>query len=228
MDDSKRDLKAAIPESAIEEALRSVERLCTASPPLSPPPTEKTKPPENISQCNRLQSQLGEVRQELRKREAELGTSQEHNRQVSQELEEMRQLSLRAMADLENYKKRVLREKEEQRKFSQEQLLRDLLPIVDSLELALEHAQHRADVQSLQSGLALTKKMFDDTLSRFGVKSFTSLSTPFDPRFHEAIQSVESDLPSGMVIKEVARGYFLHERLIRPATVLISKGPAKN
>jgi molecular chaperone GrpE len=136
---------------------------------------------------------------------------------------------LRAVADLENFKKRAQKEKEEVQRFGLERLLKDLLPVPDNLDRALEHARSSTDFESLKKGLQMTRKLFEDTLARHGVKSFSSLGKPFDPHVHEAMQHVEtSDMAPGLVAAEVLKGYTLNDRLVRPALVMVSKARPKD
>jgi molecular chaperone GrpE len=142
-------------------------------------------------------------------------------------IKEEHERALRAQADLENYRKRAQKEKEEVQKFGSERLLRDLLPVMDNLDRALEAAEKTPDIVSFQKGVAMTRKSFEDSLGRHGVKSFSARGQPFDPRLHEAIQQVETaDVPAGHVLQEVVRGFMLNERLVRPALVVVAKAPS--
>lgn len=229
-------LETHIADSVIEEALRSVEK-CTGkmpeeqaavpaeaamSPAGVPPP-----PPLDVeaarAEIQKLQADLHQTRHALRQREAELETSQELGRETLARLKDQHERMLRAAADLENYKKRAARERDEAIKFGQEKLVRDLLPVLDNLDRATEHARTPADFEGLKAGVAMTRKLFEDTLGRHGVKGFSALSQMFDPRLHEAIQSIESDAPAGTVIQEIARGFLLNERLMRPAVVAVAR-----
>src|SRR5581483_2094838 len=105
---------------------------------------------------------------------------------------------LRAAADLENYKKRAVREKEEVERYGVQKLLKDLLPVMDNLDRALEHGEAKG---ALAEGVAATRKIFEETLGRHGVKAFRSVGEAFDPTRHEAMQQVETlDAPAGTVI----------------------------
>lgn len=167
------------------------------------------------------------VHKELEQLKIQLEFSQAKGRELMEKIKDTHEKMLRAVADLENFKKRSQKEKEEVQRFGVERLLKDLLAIPDNLDRALEHARSPADFDSLKKGLQMTRKLFDDTLGRHGVKSFSAVGKPFDPRFHEAMQHVETDeIPPGQVAAEVLRGYTLNERLARPALVMVSKARA--
>jgi molecular chaperone GrpE len=135
---------------------------------------------------------------------------------------------LRVAADFENYKKRAAREKEDWIKFANEDLIRSILPFIDNLERAVDHAEKVTDTGVLIEGIKLTLQQIHQTLNRFGVTSFESVGKPFDPARHEAMLVVETDQHEpDQVVEEFQRGYLLNERLIRPATVSVSKSPSK-
>lgn len=134
---------------------------------------------------------------------------------------------LRAIADLENYRKRVAREKEELARFTSERVVSALLPVLDNLERAIDAAQkHGADNASLLDGITQVYSQFRRALVEFGLQDVTAnAGHPFDPKVHEAVSQVESDEhPEGHVVEQLQRGYKLAERLLRPARVVVSKG----
>jgi molecular chaperone GrpE len=177
-------------------------------------------------EIKKLRNDVLEARQALRQREAELEVSQQMGRDTLGKLKDQHERTLRAIADLDNYKKRAVKERDEATKFGQEKLLRDFLPVVDNLERALEHAKSPSDFEGLKQGVAMTRKLFEDTLGRHAVKAFSALDQMFDPHRHEAIQTIESDAPPGTVVLEVVRGFTLHDRLMRPAMVGVAKARA--
>lgn len=135
---------------------------------------------------------------------------------------------LRIAADFENYKKRAAREKEDWTKFSNEDLIKSILPFIDNLERAVDHAEKVTDTGVLIEGIKLTLQQVLQTLNRFGLTPFESVGKPFDPARHEAMLVVETDRHEpDQVVEEFQRGYLLNERLIRPATVSVSKFPSK-
>ncbi len=133
---------------------------------------------------------------------------------------------LRMAAETENIRKRLERERSEGICFANESLMRDLLPVVDNLERALQHAEGEAGSGGLPEGVQMTLKLFLDVLGKYGCKPFDSEGKPFDPNFHEAMmQEVTSDHPENTVIKEFQKGYTLNDRLLRPAMVIVAKAP---
>ena len=135
---------------------------------------------------------------------------------------------LRERADLENLKKRAARERAETIKFANEQVLKDLLPIVDNLERAIEHARGGGDGQPLAEGVALILKSLLDVLDRHGVTRIAAKGVAFDPTQHEAMAHVESQAHEpNVVVEEHQPGYRLNERLLRPALVSVAK-PREN
>ncbi len=135
---------------------------------------------------------------------------------------------LRMAADFENYKKRAVREKEEWTKFANEDLIKGILPFIDNLERAVNHSEKTEDFQSLVEGIKLTVQQLLKTLNKFGVSSIESLGKPFNPAVHQAMLVVETDQHEpNQVVEEFQKGYLLNDRLLRPATVSVSKLPGK-
>lgn len=135
---------------------------------------------------------------------------------------------VRERADLENVKRRAAKERADAVRFGTEGLIRDLLPIVDNLARAVEHAKGTGDAKALVDGVALVQKGFVDALERHGiVRVDAPRGTRFDPNLHEAVAHVETaDLEPGGVIEQLQPGYRLHDRLLRPALVTVAKAPA--
>ena len=149
-------------------------------------------------------------------------------RELEAELSEAQERVLRTAADAENFKKRLQREKEEQTRYANESLIRELLTVIDNLERALEHSGSESDQEGLVEGLNMTLKSFLDTLTRFGCTQVEAEGKPFDPNFHEAVSQEESaDHEPNTVLNELQKGYMLKERLLRPAMVLVSKRSSK-
>jgi molecular chaperone GrpE len=131
-------------------------------------------------------------------------------------------------ADFDNYKKRVTREKEEWTKFANEDLIKAILPFMDNLERAINHAEKVEDAGVLIEGVRLTIQQLLQALNKFGLSSFESVGKPFDPAMHEAILLVPTDQHEpNQVVEEFQKGYLLNDRLLRPATVSVSKSPEK-
>jgi molecular chaperone GrpE len=134
---------------------------------------------------------------------------------------------MRERADLENVKKRSARERTETVNFANERLVRDLLPIVDNLERAVEHASGGGNGAPLVEGVTLVLKSLVETLERHGLTRIHARGAPFDPAHHEAMAQVETaEHAPNSVVEEHQRGYRLNERLLRPALVTIAKAPS--
>jgi len=133
---------------------------------------------------------------------------------------------VRERADLENYRKRVQREKEEILKYGNESLLLEILPVIDSMERALSHASEEPHVAVIE-GVRLTHAMLLSTLKKFGVTPIeTSSGSPFDPAFHQAMHQVETtELPPNTVVEELQKGYLINDRLLRAALVSVALSP---
>jgi molecular chaperone GrpE len=147
--------------------------------------------------------------------------------QTQKEAKDMFDRLARVSADFENYKKRVGREKDDAIKFGNEKAFKEILPVVDNLRRALQSSG--AGDPQLVEGVKLVSKQLEDAIARFGVTGFDSLGAPFDPARHEAVGSRAHDtIPAQHVCEEYQRGYQLHDRLLRPALVIVSSGPAEN
>jgi molecular chaperone GrpE len=211
-DNGKGNFSADIPQSLLDEAVEAVDRRDPAggSPPAGDPAAAAAGPGAAPSEVDRLR--------------AELELSQAHGRDAFEKLKEEHERFLRAAADLENYRKRAQREREEVQKFGVERLLKDLLPVVDNLDRALAAA---APDDPLADGVKLVLKVLEEGLARHGVKSFHALGEGFDPKNHEAIVTIPTaDRPAGTVLLEHGRGFTLHDRLVRPALVGVAVAPA--
>lgn len=133
---------------------------------------------------------------------------------------------LRLQAEFENFKKRMHKEQSEQLKYAQLPLLKDLTLAMDNLERALAHirTQGGAEAQGLAGGIELVAKQVRDTFDRFGMVRVKTAGAPFDPTRHEAVSVVETDeVPENQVLNEFQAGYMLHDRVVRPAMVSVSK-----
>jgi len=147
--------------------------------------------------------------------------------QTREETKHFREKHLRAAADLENYKKRAAREREEVVKFANERLLKDLLVVIDDLDRTLQVGlqAHNEAAASILDGVQMVAKKFVAQLEKHGVTTFESIGKPFDPAVHEAVTQVHSDaVPLGGVVNELRRGFTIAGRLLRPAMVTVSLG----
>jgi molecular chaperone GrpE len=152
----------------------------------------------------------------------------EGRRNGGKDYQDLYQKYIRLAADFENYKKRLAKEKADVVAYGNEELIKALLNVIDNLERALDHANADEDPKPLIEGVKLVHKQFLSCLEKFGVQFVdASPGEEFDPRLHQAIERVESpDFTPGLIISEMLRGYTLKDRLLRPALVVVSKGPS--
>jgi molecular chaperone GrpE len=160
--------------------------------------------------------------------DAEQAEAEDATASLQADLDRFRDLALRSQADFENYKKRAAREKEEAIKYANGSLLEKLVAIVDNFELGLEAAKGEGERSPVYSGMTLVLKQLNDFLAENGLQAIDSEGKTFDPNLHEAIAHEPSDqVPEGLVLRQTRRGYRLKDRLLRPAKVVVSSGPAK-
>jgi molecular chaperone GrpE len=145
--------------------------------------------------------------------------------QTKAELEKFRDLALRSSADLDNYRKRMGKEREEAIKFANSSFLERLIPVLDNFEFGLQAARSASSPASILEGMTMVQKQFQDFLSSAGIEAIDATGKHFDPQWHEAISQEENEqVPEGTVIRQLRPGYKLRDRLIRPANVVVSKG----
>jgi molecular chaperone GrpE len=141
------------------------------------------------------------------------------------ELDSLRDRLARAQAEFDNARKRAAKEQQEYREYAVADAIKSLLPAMDSLERAL---QVKSDAAELRNGVELIYKQMVAALAKLSVNPIASKGQPFDPRYHEAIEMVETtDAPDHQVIEELQRGYRFKDRLLRPAMVKVAKNPGK-
>ncbi len=132
---------------------------------------------------------------------------------------------LRLLAEQENLRKRLVKEKHEAIQIAIENMIAEFLPTIDSFENALRHTENlSSDIQSWAAGFQMFLSQFKETLHNHGIVSFHSEGNQFDPHYHEAIETIETnDYPEGIILKEFSKGYKSHSRTIRPARVQVVK-----
>jgi molecular chaperone GrpE len=137
-------------------------------------------------------------------------------------------LYLRERAELENFRKRTQRDKEEFRLFTRKELLLEVLPVLDNLERALSHAGQNGETQGLLQGVTMTVTQFRKVIEDIGARPIAAVGAPFDVNLHQAMAQLETaEQAPGTVVSEFQRGYLLHDRLLRPALVVIAKAPVE-
>ena len=144
----------------------------------------------------------------------------------TREAEEQRERHLRTAAEFDNARKRAAREREEYTRYANESLLRELLPVLDNFDRALQAARGEAGAAAVTAGIELIQRELLRVLEKFGVTPFVSVGQPFDPERHEAVARVPAESqPEGTVVHETARGYMLNGRVLRAAMVTVATPP---
>ena len=129
-------------------------------------------------------------------------------------------------AEFENFKKLKAKEKQEVLKFGNETLLKELIPVLDNMERALEHSAHADDVKAIEEGVKIILNQFLKVLEKAGVERIEAVGQKFDPNIHEALyQEERDDMEPDTVVSEVEKGYLLNGRVVRPSRVSVSKKP---
>jgi molecular chaperone GrpE len=145
--------------------------------------------------------------------------------QIQADIERFRDLALRTQADFENFRKRSAREKEDAVKYANASFLERLIPILDNFELGLSAARGSSESSAILSGMDMVSKQLAEFLTSSGVDAVNAEGQPFDPNLHEAVAQVASaTVPENVIVRQLRRGYKLRDRLLRPATVVVSKG----
>jgi len=210
----KGAFQADIPADAVQEALRSVEKLAGGdAPEAAGEPAVAVEAPGDP----------GALAAEVASLKAQLELSTSKGRETLEKLKAEHERLLRAAADLDNYKKRAARERDEVQKFGNERILKDLFPVVDNLDRALAAA---APDDPLAEGVKLVRASLEQALAKHGVSAFSAMGEKFDPALHEALMQVPTrEKPPGTVVLEHARGFKLYDRLVRPAMVGVAVEP---
>ena len=145
--------------------------------------------------------------------------------QLQTDLERFRDLALRSQADFENFRKRAAREKDEAVKYANASMLERLIPILDNFELGLQAARSTSADSPILAGMDMVAKQLNDFLTQSGVEPVPGEGVKFDPNVHEAVaQEASEEIEDGHVLRQLRKGFKLKERLLRPATVVVSKG----
>jgi molecular chaperone GrpE len=199
-------------DAAMQEALSSLERRAKPEEEAPPPPTKKEL---------ELKMQILDLQHTLRQLEADL---EKRTQEVHQNFEQGQRLK----EQLEGYRVRIQKEKADWFNYGHEPLLRELLPVMDNLERALGHAKRPEDFEVLKQGVDLTRRLFLQVLSKFGVEPISALGQGFDPALHEAMRAAETEEAApNSVVEEHQRGYRLRDRLLRPSMVTIARKPGR-
>lgn len=188
---------------------------------------EKKQPEQEIHEevLNEAENEIEEPAEEQVEEVSQEEILQAKVEELEKANAELKDQMLRRQAELENYKKRLIRDKEEAIQFSNENLIKDLLGFLDNMDRALAAAKNGGDLNGLVEGFEMTRDQLLSTLDRnWGLKAIESVGKEFDPSLHEAcMMAVDESLDKETVLDEFQKGYTLHERVIRPAKVKIGK-----
>ena len=203
---------------------------------------DKEKIEEEINENNATQDvddskddKLDEVHSENNEEDAdseEEDTKETEEDILKEEIKTLKEEKIRVLAEMENLRKRFEREKIDSIKYGSVNFARDILSPGDNLERALsainEEEEHPQSIKNLIEGLLMVKKELSTALEKNGIKKIDTLNKKFDPNLHQAMMEIENnDLDEGVVVQEIQTGYMMHDRLLRPAMVGVSKKPQK-
>jgi molecular chaperone GrpE len=171
----------------------------------------------------------GEAQEEHKKKKKKDEASEEFQKALEEKEESLKELNnkyLYLQADFENFKKIKAKEKQDLLKFGNEVLIKELMPVIDNLERAIEHAGQSQEATGIVEGVQITLNEFHKVLERSGVERIDAMGKQFDPNFHEALfQEEKEDVEPDTVTSELQKGYTLNGRLLRPSRVSVSKKP---
>lgn len=193
------------------------------------------KDASEVTQDAEMESQPKEPRLEEEKTPEENPVEEMTKAELKEELKKTRETSeknydlfLRSQAEIENIKKRNAKEKEEWIQYSNEKLIKEILPVMDNLEKAIAHSQNEVASTALREGVELTLKGLKDILRKAGLEEVPAEGEAFDPNFHHAVSEMtDAGQEPGTILLELQKGYRLHQRLIRPALVVVNKSKSQ-
>ncbi|RKQ95781.1 molecular chaperone GrpE [Kushneria sinocarnis] len=203
------------------------EELERAQRDAEPQPLEddEQQTPESLGETLEESDALHEEGETLEANDAEADVLASRVAELESQLEQARDQQTRSAAEAQNARRRAEQDVEKARKFALEKFVKELLPVVDSLEKALENMGDEA-TETHREGVSMTLKMQLDVLGKFGVEQLDPEGEPFDPQYHEAMSMVPSpELEPNTVMNVMQKGYSLNGRLVRPAMVVVSKTP---
>jgi molecular chaperone GrpE len=185
---------------------------------------------EQIEEQEQAEGREEETVQKPEELESESGLSKaailtpEEAEKIVQEKDECYDRLLRTAADFDNYRKRVQKEQANLIRYGAENALREMLPVIDNLQRAVESAKKHIESNAhIQEGIQLILAQMEESLSRLGVKPIETVGRPFDPNKHDALIRVYApDVPEGVVVEEIRKGYYLHDKVLRPAQVTVA------
>ena len=184
---------------------------------------------ENLEESNSTKNDEPQVEADSTEEENE----ESEEERLQEEVRTLKEDKIRVLAEMENLRKRFDREKIDSIKYGSVNFARDILSPGDNLERALSAINHEEDhpqsIKNLIEGLKMVQKEFSSALEKNGISKINSMNEKFDPNLHQAMMEVErDDLDEGIVVQEIQTGYMMHDRLLRPAMVGVSKKPKQN
>ena len=187
---------------------------------------------ENLKESNLTKNNEPQLEADSTEEENEQSEESEEDR-LQEELRTLKEDKIRVLAEMENLRKRFDREKIDSIKYGSVNFARDILSPGDNLERALsainQEEDHPQSIKNLIEGLKIVQKEFSSALEKNGISKINSMNEKFDPNLHQAMMEVErDDLDEGIVVQEIQTGYMMHDRLLRPAMVGVSKKPKQN
>jgi molecular chaperone GrpE len=192
----------------------------------APEPALKSDPaPEGFSARQNAETTSASNEKSSETRSGQTEDPEDQLTQLKAELSKYKDVALRSVADLDNYRKRMAREKDDAIRYANSNFLERLIPILDNFELGLQAAKTGGSQSAVQDGMIMVFKQLQDFLASCGVETIDATGQHFDPNVHEAIaQEQNAEIAEGFVVRQLRKGYRLKDRLIRPANVVVSKG----
>ncbi len=189
-------------------------------------PTEEDEFSIDVDKAENLKEDSDNSNEQKSKKEEE---PKDPLKEALRQAEHWKDIAARNQAELDNYRKRMARDKTDAIKFANGGLLSELLPVIDSFQMGLDAAKLEDSESIITKGMEMVQKQLEEFLSTQGAIEISAIGQPFDPNIHEAIsQEANDDIPEGNIITQIRKGYKLHDRLLRAANVIVSKGPEKD
>jgi molecular chaperone GrpE len=188
--------------------------------------TEEEEFSIDVDKAENLKEELDDSNEQKSKKEEE---STDPLQEALKQAEHWKDIAARNQAELDNYRKRMARDKTDAIKFANGGLLCELLPVIDSFQMGLDAAKLEDSESIIAKGMEMVQKQLEEFISTQGATEISAIGQPFDPNIHEAIsQEANDDIPEDNIITQIRKGYKLHDRLLRAANVIVSKGPEKD
>jgi|TARA_B110000116_G_scaffold269295_1_gene284964 molecular chaperone GrpE len=188
--------------------------------------TEEEEFSIDVDKAENLKEELDDSNEQKSKKEEE---STDPLQEALKQAEHWKDIAARNQAELDNYRKRMARDKTDAIKFANGGLLCELLPVIDSFQMGLNAAKSEDSESIIAKGMEMVQKQLEEFLSTQGATEISAIGQPFDPNIHEAISQEANDyIPEDNIITQIRKGYKLHDRLLRAANVIVSKGPEKD